>query len=223
MQSITISTVEEFHIAVRAKWKGHALYRGEDDACYELRSRIGRYQALNAWNTVEKEKGALEEFKKRSVPFLQAVPRNDWEWLALAQHHGLPTRLLDWTQNPLVAAYFATESLHARDAAICVLDRYGLPSADEERDPFATDHEVLYTPVHYSRRFAAQQGVFTVHHDPRLVFDHSSMEKWILTKGTLADLYVTLGTYGVDHAMVFPDLDGVCKSIAESWVWTVRE
>jgi hypothetical protein len=218
MKQVAINTVEEFHKAIRAQWKGHAVYRGEDDASYELRSRIGRYQVLNANNDQDTEKAALEEFRKRSVPFLETLPKNNWEWLALAQHHGLPTRLLDWTQNPLVAAYFATQGPPWRDAAIYVFERYGLPSADEGIDPFAADRDVLYMPVHYSRRFAAQQGLFTVHRDPRLVFDHPSMEKWTLKKDILVELNVTLMTYGVDHATVFPDLDGVCKSIAQNWI-----
>jgi hypothetical protein len=221
MNSITINTVEEFQKAIRTQWGGHPVYRGEDDASYELRSRIGRYQVLNANNTEDREKGALQEFKKRSVPFLEALPKNNWEWLALAQHHGLPTRLLDWTQNPLVAAYFATCGAPPRDAAVYVFERYGLPSADEGIDPFAGDGDALYMPVHYSRRFAAQQGLFTVHRDPRLVFDHPSMQKWILKRDILVELNVTLITYGVDHATIFPDLGGVCKSIAQNWTWPV--
>ena len=51
----------------------------------------------------------LSEFKRRSLPFVQSVPKNDFEWLFLMQHHGVPTRLLDWSTNALAALYFAAE------------------------------------------------------------------------------------------------------------------
>jgi hypothetical protein len=49
----------------------------------------------------------LTEFKRQARPFIEQALANDFEWMFVAQHHGLPTRLLDWSTNALVALYFA--------------------------------------------------------------------------------------------------------------------
>ena len=77
----------------------------------------------------------LHLFKQRSRPFLRELPANDFEWMFLAQHHGLPTRLLDWSTNALVALFFALErapttELDGQDA--CDAFMAGDGSADDQ-------------------------------------------------------------------------------------------
>ena len=218
MTEKTIESVDEFHRAVRQNWSGHPIYRGEPASDYNLRPALGRWQVINPWNNSEREKNMLEEFRKRAAPYVTVAPSNNWEWLALAQHHGLPTRLLDWTYNPLVAAFFATRNRLGGDAAIYILQFWDVAHADESVDPFSLQTDVIYRPPHTSRRFTAQHGLFTVHAKPSTPLTHASLEKWLLKKSCLIELYYTLERYGVSPAYVFPDLDGLCIELGQEWV-----
>jgi hypothetical protein len=116
------------------------IYRGEPDAGERLLTSLDMLGARDGGEPHAKadlEEHILRNFARYSRPYLDAPPASDWELLASAQHHGVPTRLLDWSYSPLVAAHFATRHLRGggadRDCAVWRLDwqavhrRFGLP------------------------------------------------------------------------------------------------
>jgi hypothetical protein len=162
MSSNVIRSFVDFHAMVQSYRTGHYIFRGESSTEYKLRPKYGRSTSSTRKDWLEIEVAVLEAFIRRGSPYVTPQPANKWEWLAIAQHYGLATRLLDWTENPMVAAYFALAGLPSNDCVIYAMDQEALPQADQSKSPFDLDGVVLYEPAHVSTRIAAQAGLFMV-------------------------------------------------------------
>ena len=78
-------------------------YRGLTSSSHKLLPTLHRYDI-----PVASEAHLMNRFKQNAYEFLDDRPQGEWEWMLLARHHGLPSRLLDWTENPLVGLFFAS-------------------------------------------------------------------------------------------------------------------
>lgn len=85
----------------------HGVFRGLPDRSYGLLTTLDRFNQAQGMGS-NFERRLFVEFKQQARPHFRVPPQNEWEVLVVAQHYGLPTRLLDWTYSPLVAAHFAT-------------------------------------------------------------------------------------------------------------------
>ncbi len=149
---------------------------------------------------------------------LPDVKSTNWEFLALAQHHGMPTRLLDWSRNPLVAAFFAVEEKHNGDSVIYAFHHNTFIQVDENPDPFKRMTVGKFIPNHITPRITAQTGLFTIHPNPREPLNSENIQRWIIPSDSRKALKHALYKYGIHRASLFPDLDGLSKHI--EWLRT---
>jgi hypothetical protein len=122
-QVYEIKSWEEFQRLVTASRFKRWAFRGHEKSEWGLNSTLGRYFVdfklhRDSWG--HQEDRIVRLFRRKAELFLQNIPKDDdyFQWLALMQHHGAPTRLLDFTWSPFVAAFFALEKAKNDDSAI---------------------------------------------------------------------------------------------------------
>jgi hypothetical protein len=104
-------------------WRTGCVYHGSGDATWPLLTSLDRLGGVTPPHTkAHLEAHVLRHFVRYARPYLSGRHTDEWELLMTAQHYGVPTRLLDWTYSPLIAAHFATVDRKGVAAAIWQLD-----------------------------------------------------------------------------------------------------
>jgi hypothetical protein len=163
----------------------------------------------------------FRSWKRRAIDHIDRVPDNEIDWLAIAQHHGLATRLLDWTINPLVAAYFEVCERKAEDAVVYAHYTCHFWPSEKLRDREMRG-VCRIRPSGVVARLLRQGGGFTLPSPPTLRLDENlaegdKLEMILIAQEYRAKLRLELSYYGFNHMTLFPDLDGLSQFV--NW-WT---
>lgn len=213
MPTVKRETFGQLHEQFRTYDPKYTIYRGLSSNDYRLIPTLGRVRLKHRDTFESVEREILRTFKERALPFLPTKPANDWEWLAIAQHHGLPTRLLDWTRNPLVAIYFSVRKKTDEDSVIHVLEQQDQTLVDIEQWPSPLGMSGIplrYVPSHVTARIIAQDSLFTFHPGvANIPFDNTKLHRIIIPAESRTRIKKELYYYGIHDAAMFPGLDGL--------------
>lgn len=177
-----------------------------------------------------REKELYNAFVRAAHPFVPVPLSSDWEWLALAQHHGAPTRLVDWSTSPLVAAWFAVTSYpQDADAAIFALElvrsdidildittgmAVSVATGATFEGPFHMKKGVyLIETASVSARITTQRGIFTLHGKPTDSLAIPPEHTFDIPRPLRPEFQGRLLDLGIDASHIYPDLDGLCKTL----------
>lgn len=219
---MTIQSIDDFYdfVKIYSDNQNDLIFRGVRNSKFELISSIGQIKKGGKNLTIDDERMMLNVFKYRGYPFIKEYKDDDLELLSIGQHHGLPTRLLDWTRNPLCAMYFAVEfpftddDLKNTEFSCVYIHRVTEPvRLAESFNPFQIDDVRRYVPRHWDKRIVSQGGLFTVHPEPYEPWNPTGLIKILIHNSIRKDIKRILNKLGVNAGTIYPDLDGIVKYI----------
>lgn len=248
----TVATLEAYIENADAIWRewcarstfvAEVWYRGQPDSRWNLSPGIHRppYSKVS-------EHRYRHDFRLRALPFLGEAtthPASEWDWYFLMQHHGIPTRLLDWSESALVALYFAVgRPPDETDGAVWVLmpravnrelarvgdfipiysDQIVAPYLGQmwDESQIGPEHPIAIDPPYNSRRLAAQRGKFTVHGSSQKNLDaypelNGNLHRIDIPRAAKARLRRQLFAAGITESVLFPGLDGLSREIRDAY------
>lgn len=219
MQEYRVKSFAELHEALGnhrrdAGW----MYRGHADPDWPLVPRAGRPPFAGGHDEI-----FFKRWRSEAVQYLEVdeQPANDWNWLAIAQHHGSATRLLDWTAKPLAAAWFAVIEPGEGDSVIWCFKTNNILFDLSAKSPFERQGITQFTPTRVSTRVSRVIGLFTHHGPPTLPVDKGMtpldrLEKIVIDSSYRSELLFELNQYGINSQALFPNLVGLSRHF--NWI-----
>lgn len=180
---------------------------------------------------LENEKKLFSRFKKEGKPCLHISPNNNWDWLVVAQHHGLPTRLLDWSYDPLIALWFALEKCDAEESSPEV---WALTPLKEDyinilnkSEPFRGTRTKIFETNFSIPRVRAQKGCFVLFkHSPKFPKGFVPLEKNAQLRKRIGRVRIAkyaskamlkeIQDIGFTQEKLYPNIDRVAEKIKDS-------
>ncbi len=247
---VHIATWEQFEKEIDKKPYRNWIFRGQSNASWKLESSLYRLFAdiqkiieaskgkPRRFSRIGHERQLLRQFKEHAHLYLDTLPsiNDDIEWLCLMQRYGTPTRLLDMTFSPYVAAFFALEAGHEDCSVFALryryfteLDKDFLGEDYREKDVFADvrgekSYLFPYEPKVRDERLVTQQGLFLASsnnyqsydqiisiYDPEPSIKHCV--KYVLSKCLRYDGLRKFKLMNISRATLFPGIDGFCESL----------
>jgi hypothetical protein len=205
------------YLAFDAQRRRQIIFRGHCDDRWPLITTLDRYQHFASDEERQRSfAGLLRGFRRE---MLQVIESDVWRLKGaalelMARHHGLPTPLLDWTESPHIAAFFAFERAKPKDSnvAVWMLDRAKLPDA-EDAVTIVDDEDLLAQ----NRRAVYQRAVFLrVHTMQRSTEEILSpaLVKFVIDSQWMNSALTQLDEMTINAARLFCDLDAAARTVA---------
>lgn len=218
-----INKIDEFYDVLK-KYNGidaNILFRGVRNSNFKLTPSVGRLKTKHDTPLeVKDEKLILKIFKHRGYPFIKDYKDDDLEILSIGQHHGLPTRLLDWTKDLLTAMFFAVEEPFSKTdlestefSCLYIYKPENSVTLDSTFNPFEITTVKRFIPKHWDKRIISQNGQFTVHPKPYESWVPNGLEEVLIHHEVRKEIKVHLNRMGIHGGSIYPDLDGIAKHV----------